>query len=277
MIRLFRTVIFFSVLFALALTVSAQTKASKKPKKVKKTMPTASTQTTSETPVEVPVKRNERPLDTDAAGINGEKKETPQAPTVNGYTPVYFYEFNRPGFTYSQIVIEHDEAGKGKISFLKEGFGEMITDPIELSPVTLTKIKDALTALNFLDSTENYQHTRDYSNLGNISFSVKQKGRERTVKFNWTDNKNARILMDEYRRIGNEYTWRFEITTARENYPLQAPGQMDTLDGYLKRNEISDPQHLLPILTTLSTDERIPLMARNRAAKLVKQIEKEKK
>ena len=31
--------------------------------------------------------------------------------------------------------------------------------------------------------------------------------------------------MDEYRRISNEYTWRFEIA-ARENQPLQTPGLM---------------------------------------------------
>ena len=79
------------------------------------------------------------------------------------------------------------------------------------------------------------------------------------------------------RRIGNEYTWRFEITTARENFPLQTPGLVDGLDSYMKRNEISDPQHLLPFLTALSTDERIPLMARNRASKIIKEIEKAKK
>ena len=35
--------------------------------------------------------------------------------------PVYFYEFSRPGFVYPRILIEHDEAGKGKISFMSFG------------------------------------------------------------------------------------------------------------------------------------------------------------
>ena len=113
--------------------------------------------------------------------------------------------------------------------------------------------------------------------MGNIAVTLKKQGRERTVKYNWTDNKDAKMLMDEYRRISNEYTWLFELTLARQNQPLQTPSLMDALDSYFKRNELSDPPHLLPLLTQLSTDERMPLMARNRAAKLIEQIQKAKK
>ena len=83
--------------------------------------------------------------------------------------------------------------------------------------------------------------------------------------------------MDEYRRIANEYTWKFEIDVVRQNQPLQAPGLMTTLDNYLKQNEISDPPHIVPLLTELATDERLPLIARSHAERLVKQIEKTKK
>ncbi len=197
--------------------------------------------------------------------------------SVRAGVPVYFYEFTRAGFTYSPVRIEHDENGRGKISFQKDGSDELITDPIALSEATMDKIRESLASLNFLDSTDSYQHERDFSHLGEVSITVKKDGRERTVKFNWTENRNARDLMDEYRRIVNEYTWLFEFGVARENQPLRTPGMMDALDGYLRRNEIPDPPHLLSFLTALSNDERLPLMARNRATKLVKQIEKEKK
>ena len=52
---------------------------------------------------------------------------------------------------------------------------------------------------------------------------------------------------------------------------------MNTLDTYVKQNEISDPPHLVAMLTDLSTDERMPLIARDHAARIVKQIEKAKK
>ncbi len=113
--------------------------------------------------------------------------------------------------------------------------------------------------------------------MGNVTFTLKRDGRSRTAKYNWTDNKAAKMLMDEYRRITNEYTWKFEISIAIENLPLQTPGLMDMLDSYMKRGEISDPPHLLPFLAILSNDERMPLMARNRASKLIKDIEKQKR
>lgn len=270
------------LLFLLPLTLTAQTA---KRKTTKKTAPaaTAKPQPTPDAATAVPPKKNERPEGSiepaggDGGKLNQRGNEPPPKAVVKKDPPVYFYEFTRPGFTYSRLMIEHDEAGRGKISFLKDDFGDLIMDPIELSAVTLEKIKGALTSLNFLDSNENYQHEKDFSNMGNVAITVKKDGRTRTAKYNWTENKDAKLLMDEYRRIGSEYTWKFEITVARENQPLQTPGLMDALDSYIQRSEISDPPHLVPFLTELSMDERLPLIARNHAAKLIKKIEKSKK
>ena len=66
----------------------------------------------------------------------------------------------------------------------------------------------------------------------------------------------------------------FDIGIARENQPLNAPKLMEGLESLLKRNGLSDPQQLLPLLTDLTTDERIPLIARNHAQRLIKQINK---
>ncbi len=251
-------------LLLLASMSNAQTKKAKKAAKPKPT-PAVTPELTPVPTVEKSTKRNERPT----GAINGTTAQT--------YLPVYFYEFTRPGFLYSQILIEHDGAGKGKVSFLKDGYEEMITDPIQLTPVTLKALTDAFTSLNFLDTAENYQTERDHANMGSVSITVKKNGRERTAKYNWTENKQAKFLMDEYRRIGNEYTWKFEIGVVRQNQPLQAPGLMTTLDNYIRQNEISDPPHIVPLLTELSTDERLPLIARSHAERLVKQIEKAKK
>lgn len=245
---------------------NAQTKKTKKAAKPK-SAPAATPKPTPEPPAETPVKRNERPSDEKASSRN----------SAPAYSPVYFYEFTRPGFLYERVLIEHDEAGKGKISFQKKDSDEMITDPVELSPVTIKNLTDAFTALDFLASNENYQTERDHSNMGNVSITVKKQGRERTAKYNWSENKQAKFLMDEYRRIANEYTWKFEIALALENQPLMSPDLMKKLDSYIKQKEISDPIHLLALLTKLSTDERLPLIARDHAERLVKQIEKAKK
>jgi hypothetical protein len=110
-----------------------------------------------------------------------------------------------------------------------------------------------------------------------MKFTLKAGERTRTTEYNYTTIKPAKLLMDEYRRIGYQYIWMFDMSLARENRPLDAPGLMRTLDDYIRRGEISDPPQMLPFLTKLTEDERIPLIARNHAEKLIKQIEKQKK
>lgn len=254
--------------FAAVAAAQAKGKTNKRPAGKAATVKTPAPTPEPTPEAEPAAKRNERPND---SGIPP-KPASPASDSIK-----FCYIFTRPGFTYSRVVVEHDESGKGQISFQKTSFDGPIVDPIELSAVTMKNLTEAIIALNFLDSEENYQHARDYSHMGNVEFSMKKAGRERTALFNWTENKNAKILMDEYRRISNEYTWRFEIDLARQNQPLLTPGLMESLGSYIDRKEISDQAHLVPFLTELSTDERLPLMARNRATRIIKAIEKAKK
>ena len=230
------------------------------------TTPTqTTTPKTEETPTKTETKKNERPT----------AEKTPTNPQISVINPVYFYEFSQPNFIVTQIFIEHDETGKGKITFKKQDFDEAISDPIQLSPVTLERLKLTFQTLNFLDSTEDYQDPeRNYGHLGNLKIKMKKDGRERTAAFNWTQNKDARSLAEEYRKIANQYVWMFDINVARQNQPLEAPNLMTSLEGHLKRDSISDPPQMIPFLTELSNDERIPLIARNHAARIVKEIEK---
>ncbi len=188
----------------------------------------------------------------------------------------YTYEFSQPKFYIKHIVIEHDDAGKGTIAFKRGSIDEDLTEQITVSPSSLDRLKAAFQALNFIDSSESYQYERDFSHLGNIAITLQKDGRERTAKYNWTTNKDAKALMDEYRRISNQYVWMFDFNLARQNQPLETPKLVESLDGLIKRNEISDPHQMLPFLTALSNDERVPLIGRNKASKIVKQIEKTK-
>jgi hypothetical protein len=217
-----------------------------------------------------PGKRNGRPIERQQPAAVKVKADADSGPT-------YYYEFTQPDFTVQKIVIEHDGSGAGKISFIKRGYGDTVTDPIQVSATALERINNAFAALNFLDSTESYQYEKDYSHLGNATYRLKRDGRERTVKFNWTVNKDAKALADEYRKIANQFIWVFDITLSRENQPLEAPRLLDSLDSQVKRDEISDPLQMVPLLKGLADDERIPLIARNHARKLANQIEKGKK
>ena len=276
-------ILFGFVFFGLVFAASAQTKRKTAKKPVKKTTQTKPI-AIEQTPTEEPTKKNERPAaenqnspdEGDTKANNRESKSNPLPAAAGENKPVYFYEFSQPNFTVSQIRVEHDENGKGRITFQKKDFNESVSDPIQLSPTTLEKIKNALQALNFLDSTENYQYEKDYSHLGNMTFTVRKDGRERTAKFNYTVNKDAKTLADEYRKIGQQFVWIFDIKLARENYPLETPALMDSLDSLVKRNELSDGQQMIPFLQELSNDERLPLIARNHATRIIKTVEKKK-
>lgn len=223
-------------------------------------------------PTPAPPKRNERPADGDNASV---QPVTPGRPAVDKTS--FHYEFTQPDFVMSRVVIQHGEDGSGTIAFKKKGGDELITDPVKVSAKALERINAALTSLNFLDSTESYQYEKDYSHLGNIKFGLTRNGRSREVVFNWTENKDAKTLMDEYRKITNQFVWIFDISLSRENQPLEAPKLFDSLESMIKRNEISDPYQMEPFLNELSNDERIPLIARNHATKILKQFEKERK
>ena len=214
----------------------------------------------------------------DTTKKNGRPNEPKTDATITKiYTPVYVYTFDRPGFQYSNIRIEHDEDGRGRIWFKPDKEDQAFDDPLELSPGTLTVLKNAFTELNFVDSTEDYQFPgHDFSNMGNLTITLKRGGKTRTVKYNWTENKAAKVLMDTYRGITDEATWKFEMTSARQNQPLLTPGLADSIDDMAKRGEIPDPPHLIPYLRELALDERLPLIARNHITRVADRIEKAK-
>lgn len=261
--------------FSISLAVEAQTKTRKQqPKKTTAASPVIPH--SIETPaVTTSGKKNERPAAQTNSSENGDQSvKSISAPEKSAAQPVYFYEFSQPAFVISQLRLELDENGKGRISFMKKNYDELITDPVQLSAATITRIKSAFEELKFLSSDENYQHEKDYSHLGNVKIKVKKDGRERETAFNYTNNLKARGLADEFRKIGQQFVWIFDINVARENQPLESPRLFDALDSMIRRNEVSDAAQMIPFLKELSNDERIPLISRNHAAKLIKQIEK---
>ena len=276
----FFRILFGLVFFGSVFVVSAQIKARKPIKTSAKKAVQTKPETLEETPAQSAPKKNSRPEEQientpEPVKKNAHAEKTNSRPdAAKENPPVYFYEFSQPNFLISKIFIEHDENGKGKITFTKQNFDEAITDPVQLSQAALEKIKAIWQALNFLDSTESYQYEKDYSHLGNMTFTMRKEKRERIAKFNYTTNPNAKNLADEYRRIGQQFVWIFDIGVARENQPLEAPRLMDTLDSLIKRNEISDAAQMIPMLKELSNDERIPLIARNHATRIIKEIEK---
>lgn len=186
----------------------------------------------------------------------------------------YTYEFTQPEFFIKHIIIEHDASGHGRIRFVQRTEEAFVEEPLQLSAEAMSRISGLWEALRFLDSTESYQSDRDYPHLGTMRLKMERDARKRTTEFNWTNHAQASSLVKEYRRVADQAILVFDLSVARESLRLNTPKLMEQLETLLKRNGLSDPKQLLPLLKDISTDDHIPLIARNHALRLIKKIEK---
>lgn len=227
-----------------------------------------------ETPA--PTKANNRAASREPSGTPAKKGKGEASPdAATSATAVrYSYEFKQPEFNVSRILIEHDAAGRGQISFVRKDSAEIFTDPLEISPAALARITAAWEALKFLDSNANYQDEKQFPHLGTMTLKMRQGTRERAAEFNWTHDESVNALVKEYRGIGEQQLFIFDVTLARQYQPSDTIKIFKRLEMLLDRKELSDIAQLVPLLRDLTTDERIPLMARNHVTRLLKKIEK---
>jgi hypothetical protein len=202
------------------------------------------------------------------AGIPAKPKEDPNAAH-------YVYEFKQPDFFVYFIHIEHDDAGRGQIRFERRSDAEQITEPFQLSPAALARVRARWEALGFLDSQANYQGERTYPSMGQTKLTMRRGGRERTAEFNYSQVKDAQELSNEYRKASEQSVLVFELEIARESQPLETPKLIDKLDSLIERDYLSDRQQLVPLIRELTEDERVPLVGRNQAARILKKLEKQ--
>lgn len=200
---------------------------------------------------------------------------SPAIPSANEKSPSFSYEFTQPKFYLRHILIEHDANGRGKITFERLNEDTPIIEDLEISPTALGRIKTLWQALRFLDSDTNYQSSdRQFPHLGTMKIGMVEGDRKRIAEFNWSNIKEATDLVNEYRRIAEQANFVFDVLVARENQPLNSPKLMETFESMVKRNALSDPQQLVPLLEEISTDERLPLIARNHALRLLSKLKK---
>jgi hypothetical protein len=213
-------------------------------------------------------KHNQRPNPATTSAPNDVANNTSSDPVK------YTYEFTQPKFYVKHIVLEHDANGRGTVTFERLNEDASVSEPLQLSAAALARINAAWQGLQFLDSKADYQSDKQFPHLGTMRIGMERGDRKRVAEFNWTNNTEAETLVNEYRKAADQAILIFDISIARQNQPLNAPKLMEAMESLLKRNALSDPEQLLPLLKELSTDERIPLIARNHAIRLSKKIQK---
>ncbi|HEU0184323.1 MAG TPA: hypothetical protein VFS27_03360 [Blastocatellia bacterium] len=187
----------------------------------------------------------------------------------------YRYLFENPRFTVPVQELEFDGSGQGKFRFKRKDSDEIV-NKLTVSSEVLTQIQLLFDDLNFLASDEEYQHKKDFSHLGNMTITYSRDGKERTVKFNYTDNQSMSRLNDIFRNLVTQETRIFELEAVIANDPISAPQQLRMLESELKSKRVADPHRFDPILKNIKLDEGVPLIARNHADRLLLLISKGK-
>ncbi len=193
--------------------------------------------------------------------------------TVPVLNPAYRFLFENERFVVSLQEVLLTAEGKGQYRYQRKEMDEMVLSFIA-SPAVMEEIRGLFTQLDFLHSSESYQHRRDFSHLGTITLAMRQNGAEREVRFNYTDRPQINQLVRLFRGLATQESRLFEIETVRTNDPISTPAQLRLLEGELKSRTIADPRRFAPLLREMRLDEGIPLIARNHATRLLQQIDR---
>ncbi|HKX28111.1 MAG TPA: hypothetical protein VJ302_10485 [Blastocatellia bacterium] len=204
--------------------------------------------------------------------------QTPISPAPGGGehgSEHYRYLFENERFTTPLQELEFDGSGQGQFRFKRKESDEIV-NKLEVSSAVLSQLQSLFGELNFLSSTEDYQHKKDFSHLGQITITFAHGGKERSVTFNYTENPSLNRITDIFRNLVTQETRVFEIDTIRASDPISTPAQLRLLESELRSKRIADPQRLVPMLEELKLDESVPLIARNHADRLLQLIKKGK-
>jgi len=209
------------------------------------------------------------------AGVPGTRAQSAAEPsTAAGWS--FSYKFENKRFYEKLIEVDLAADGAGEVRFERGESDEIIDHKFKLQPATLARIRQLLDATRFIDSTGEYQAEKDFSHLGWVTLLVRQGDRERSVRFNYTQNADVKELADIFRGIAQAEMHLFDIETSEQFQPLNLPRLIDAIENDLKLGRITEPERLLAKLQEVAGNPTQPLIATNKAKQLVSDIKKGK-
>jgi hypothetical protein len=190
--------------------------------------------------------------------------------------PGFKYVFENPRFYIPWIQLDLSPEGTGSVQFKRGESDDTLERRVKLQPSTLSRIAELIARSGFLTTNEDYQNKRDFGHLGWMTISVNQGGKQRTVRFNYTQNQDVGELADIFRAISNQAITLFDIDLAIQHQPLDLPRMLDSVENELHLERFAEPDQLIPMLRDIAQDDTLPLIARNQATRLVNNIQKGK-
>jgi hypothetical protein len=186
------------------------------------------------------------------------------------------YRFENKRFYIPRIQIELGTNGSAALKFTRGESDEVLDRRLKLLPATISRIRELLEILKFFESSEQYQSKKDFSHLGWTTIQARIGDRERTVRFNYTNNVKAQELADIFRGLATQEIHLLDLENAAQYQPLDLPKQIEYLADDLRLERVTEPVQLLPALKELAGNDVIPAIARSQASLLIANIEKNK-
>ena len=186
------------------------------------------------------------------------------------------YKFENKRFYVPMMEVDLAADGAGEVRFTRGESDDVLDHKFKLQPATMARIRQLLSMTRFIDSTAGYQADKDFSHLGWMTLTARQGGRERSVRFNYTQNADVKELADIFRGIATEEIHLFDIETSEQFQPLDLPRLLEAIENDLKLQRITEPERLLAKLQEVAGNPTQPLIATNKAKQLVGDIKKGK-
>ena len=186
------------------------------------------------------------------------------------------YKFENKRFYVPIMEIDLAADGSGEVRFQRGESDDVLDHKFKLLPATMARIRQLFEVTRFLDSKDEYQAEKDFSHLGWVTLMARQNGRERKVRFNYTQQPQISELADIFRGIATQEMHLFDIETSEQFQPLDLPRLLDAIENDLRLQRITEPERLLTKLQEVAVNPTQPLIARNHATRMVSDIKKGK-
>src|SRR5437868_9083221 len=125
--------------------------------------------------------------------------QTPQASAPSGWR--VYYKFENKRFYVPMMEIDLAADGTGQVRFQRGESDDVLDHKFKLLPATMARIRQLFEVTRFIDASDDYQADKDFSHLGWMTLALRQEGRERKARFNYTQNPDIRELADIFRGI----------------------------------------------------------------------------
>lgn len=208
--------------------------------------------------------------------LPGERPAQASRPDAESEGASFGYRFENARFYIPLIEVDVAADGSGELRFKRGESDEVIDRKLKLLPATVARIRELYERTHFLTSDEDYQDKKDFSHLGWKSLYMRQGGRERKVRFNYTQNLEIRELTEIFLAVATQEMHLFDIETSQQYQPLDLPRLLDVLENDLKSQRVAEPEQMLAALKEIADNDTQPLIARNHANRIADGIKKGK-